>query len=129
MSWRSEILDGELSAELVDRQLRGAFCEELTIGIVANLIADQALNGPLDTDAFKEILRKFARERAANASGWVHGAIVEALEAHPAEADKVCGRPSCRATWKCRACGRMVCEHRCSLKTKDGAATCGRCKQ
>lgn len=42
---------------------------------------------------------------------------------------KLCGR--CRKSkckgWKCRDCGRKVCEHYCRSKTPDGMATCGRC--
>ena len=43
--------------------------------------------------------------------------------------EKRCHRRTCPATWKCRACGAMCCEHRCSLKKNDGTATCGRCQR
>lgn len=130
MGWKSEILDGELTPTLVAERLGGTVGDEFTITIVADRIVEKSLAGPLDADAVKAILRTYAAERVANASGWVYNTINEALEAKPAaEPSKVCGRGSCRASWKCRACGRMTCEHLCSLKTKDGAATCSRCKR
>jgi hypothetical protein len=34
-----------------------------------------------------------------------------------------------KAAWVCRVCGRLTCEHYCSLKTGDGTAVCGKCKR
>lgn len=38
-----------------------------------------------------------------------------------------CSNARCKPAWRCRRCDRKVCEHRCSRKTPDGLATCGRC--
>jgi len=50
---------------------------------------------------------------------------------------RVCFRKGCPPTWTCRVCGKMCCEHRCSLKitswtalgTKIQTAVCQKCKK
>jgi hypothetical protein len=38
-----------------------------------------------------------------------------------------CKHVDTRATWACRACGAICCEHKCGLKWLDGMATCTTC--
>lgn len=80
MAWRSEVLEGELTVELVEKNLRDVICNDFKIGCATTAILELPKVTPA---AVEDLLRRMLEDRVAHLVSTVHDAIVEALEASP----------------------------------------------
>lgn len=109
--------------EVLEKALRdGYFCQELTPAYSSGMKRLMAV-GLVAME--RTALGSFLRPTAV-------GALSLRLYQGSKLPPKVCraGRKRCPPVWKCRHCGRMVCEHFCGSKVRNGdelVASCGNC--